>query len=65
MKRIIVFIFITIFLNNFSYSQDVIVLQASVWKYLDDGSDQGVSWILPEFGDSKWKKGNAQYAPRG
>ena len=35
------------------------VPQGSVWKYLDDGSDQGVAWISPAFNDSGWKSGPA------
>jgi hypothetical protein len=31
----------------------------SVWKYLDNGSDQGVAWISPAFNDSTWKSGPA------
>jgi hypothetical protein len=35
------------------------VPKGSVWKYLDDGSDQGVSWISPAFNDGAWKSGPA------
>ncbi|MFV2065593.1 MAG: lamin tail domain-containing protein, partial [Pirellulales bacterium] len=31
----------------------------SVWKYLDDGSDQGVAWREPAFDDSSWASGPA------
>ncbi len=31
----------------------------TVWKYLDDGSDQGTAWITPEFDDSGWASGPA------
>ena len=27
------------------------------WKYLDDGSDQGTEWRLPDFDDSFWSSG--------
>lgn len=31
----------------------------SVWKYLDDGSDQGTAWQATEFDDSSWADGPA------
>ena len=35
------------------------VAQGSVWKYLDNGSDQGTAWIAPAFNDSVWQSGPA------
>jgi len=32
----------------------------STWKYLDDGSDQGVAWRAFGFGDSGWGSGPAE-----
>ncbi|HEX2750621.1 MAG TPA: Ig-like domain-containing protein, partial [Verrucomicrobiales bacterium] len=32
----------------------------SVWKYLDDGSDQGVAWRATSFNDAAWKSGGAE-----
>jgi len=32
----------------------------SVWKYLDDGSDQGTKWHAQNFDDSSWKGGPAE-----
>ena len=32
----------------------------SVWKYLDDGSDQGTAWRASVFNDSAWAAGPAQ-----
>ncbi|MEM7199011.1 MAG: sulfatase-like hydrolase/transferase [Planctomycetota bacterium] len=31
------------------------------WRYLDDGSDQGVAWRQPGFDDSSWKEDQAQF----
>ncbi|MEY2409086.1 MAG: hypothetical protein QOF48_1756, partial [Verrucomicrobiota bacterium] len=31
----------------------------SVWKYLDNGSDQGSTWSAPNFDDSGWSTGQA------
>jgi hypothetical protein len=36
-----------------------LVASNSVWKYLDDGSDQGTAWIAPDFDDSTWASGPA------
>ncbi len=33
--------------------------QGAVWKYLDDGSNQGALWRTPEFDDSVWRSGPA------
>ncbi|HEY2952833.1 MAG TPA: Ig-like domain-containing protein, partial [Verrucomicrobiae bacterium] len=38
----------------------LIVPTNSVWKYLDNGSDQGTAWIAPAFDDSSWASGPAQ-----
>jgi hypothetical protein len=31
-----------------------------LWKYLDDGSNQGTAWRLPGFDDESWPEGYAQ-----
>jgi len=38
----------------------VLVAKGSVWKYLDDGSDQGTAWREPAFNDAAWAQGPAQ-----
>jgi hypothetical protein len=37
-----------------------IVARGSVWKYLDNGSDQATAWRATDFVDSGWASGNAQ-----
>jgi hypothetical protein len=37
-----------------------LVSAGSVWKYLDDGSDQGTAWRDPAFVDTTWASGAAQ-----
>ena len=32
----------------------------SVWKYLDDGSNQGTAWSASDFDDSAWQSGPSQ-----
>jgi len=36
-----------------------LVASNSVWKYLDNGSDQGTAWIAPGFDDFLWASGPA------
>ncbi|MGJ8695615.1 MAG: lamin tail domain-containing protein [Verrucomicrobiaceae bacterium] len=37
--------------------EEVIMPMASVWRYLDDGSDQGTAWKEQGFNDSSWGQG--------
>jgi len=37
-----------------------LVSTGSVWKYLDNGSDQGTSWVTSGFDDTAWAAGRAQ-----
>jgi hypothetical protein len=32
----------------------------TVWRYLDDGSDQGTAWAMPGFDDTLWVTGAAE-----
>ncbi len=41
-------------------SQIVLVPPASVWRYLDDGSNQGSAWTGRQFDDSAWPCGPAE-----
>lgn len=42
-------------------SSSDLILAGSVWKYLDDGSNQGTAWRTGEFlGDAFWKQGGAE-----
>lgn len=44
-----------------SYAQVTPLIEnGSTWRYLDDGSDQGVSWRAIAFDDSAWASGPAQ-----
>ena len=42
------------------YGQTILVPKGSVWKYLDNGSNQGTAWQAADFDDSSWKSGPAQ-----
>jgi len=37
-----------------------LVSTGAVWKYLDDGTDQGTAWQAPDFDDSSWASGPAE-----
>ena len=34
-----------------------LIATGAVWKYLDDGSDQGTAWFAPGFDDNSWASG--------
>ena len=38
-----------------------LVPTGAVWRYLDDGTDQGSAWRDPGFDDSGWKSGQAKF----
>ncbi len=44
---------------NKSGYRTIIDSKGSVWKYLDDGSDQGTAWKEVGFDDSGWESGPA------
>lgn len=37
-----------------------LISTGSIWRYLDDGSDQGTAWQASGFDDSGWSSGNAE-----
>src|SRR4051794_17512669 len=39
---------------------DTLISTGAVWKYLDDGSNQGTNWTAIAFNDSGWSNGVAQ-----
>ena len=41
-------------------SPEDFVLTGAVWKYLDDGSDQGTAWYASGFNDSAWAEGPSE-----
>jgi hypothetical protein len=42
------------------HAETVLVPAGSVWKYLDDGSNQGTAWREPSFDDGAWGSGPAE-----
>lgn len=51
---------LSIISGTLSAAQTTFISQGSLWKYLDNGSDQGTGWRLLSFDDSAWNAGNAQ-----
>ncbi len=43
-----------------SHADDLLISKGAVWKYLDDGSNQGSAWTAPTFDDSAWASGPAE-----
>ena len=43
-----------------NYSRTTNLAAGAVWKYLDDGSDQGTNWYAVGFDDDAWASGAAQ-----
>ncbi len=41
-------------------AHQILVPAGAVWRYLDDGSNQGTAWRNPSFNDSTWNRGGAQ-----
>jgi hypothetical protein len=51
---------VDITVNTFQIVPVTLVPAGSVWRYLDDGSDQGTAWQQLGFNDSGWSNGPAQ-----
>ena len=50
----------TVFLTAVDLLAETLVPAGSVWRYRDDGSDQGTAWLAPAFDDAGWRSGRAQ-----
>ena len=37
-----------------------LVATGAVWRYLDNGSDQGAAWRMPGFDDNGWTNGPSE-----
>ena len=59
MKHFVLFTF-ALLLTFCALNAQIIIPQSSVWKYLDDGSNQGTAWYASNFNDSSWSQGAAQ-----
>jgi hypothetical protein len=60
MKKILVPICIVLFITGVnSVAGQTLIPKGSVWKYLDDGSNQDTAWKEVGFNDSGWESGPA------
>ena len=50
--------FSLVLMAQFIFAQ--LIGEGSIWKYLDDGSNQGTVWQQPGFNDNNWASGPAQ-----
>ncbi len=60
MKKLFTLIFFVPLVGLFAQNPVRLIEQDALWKYLDNGSEQGSNWTSIEFDDSGWKKGHAQ-----
>ena len=51
--------YLTLFVSVTSMAQTTLISKLSSWNYLDDGTDQGTSWVDSGFNDLSWSTGNA------
>ena len=59
--KLLRFFLMLLVLSGASHAQVTPIIQnGSTWRYLDDGSDQGVAWSEIAFDDSAWASGPAQ-----
>lgn len=58
-KNLFTFI-LPIFIVSAAFAQTSLVSAGATWKYLDNGSNQGLGWIGAAFSDAAWASGNAQ-----
>lgn len=47
-------------ISSKAQQQTIIFPRGSVWKYLDNGSDQGTLWAASTFNDASWASGPAE-----
>ena len=55
-----ILVFLSIALTGSAFGQSVLIPFGAMWKYLDDGSEQGSEWRQEDFDDSSWKSGVAE-----
>jgi phosphodiesterase/alkaline phosphatase D-like protein len=60
MNKPIKLFFILLLSYSSLYADQVLITTGAVWKYLDNGSNQGTSWRSTAFNDGTWLSGAAQ-----
>ncbi len=61
-KKILLWGLLFLFFSSYQQllSQNILIPKGAVWKYLDNGSDQGTAWTEIDYDDSDWASGPAQ-----
>ena len=57
MKKRLLIVLIFAGMISFSKAQTQLINSGDIWKYLDDGSNQGTAWTAIGFNDAAWKSG--------
>ncbi len=60
MNRVVISVVLFFTTNLALAANEVIIAKGSLWKYLDDGSNQGTAWRDVAFDDSSWQAGNGK-----
>src|SRR2546428_8567821 len=55
-----IFVSVLLLATGSARAQTTLISAGAVWKYLDDGSDQGTGWSALGFDDSTWHSGPAE-----
>jgi len=53
-------LYFLLFFSTALFSQTTFFSSGTTWKYLDDGSDQGIAWYGVGFDDSSWGSGASE-----
>jgi hypothetical protein len=61
MKRAIFSWLCLLLTGNKLLAQNQLITYGSSWSYLDNGSDQGISWRSLFYNESSWKTGNGKF----
>jgi hypothetical protein len=60
MSKLVTHVLFLLVITGLSLSAQVpLISPGAVWKYLDNGVDQGTGWISPGFNDGSWSSGPA------
>lgn len=59
-KSVIAAVALVFAITGVSPAQEVLVPRGAVWRYLDNGSDQGTAWRELAFPDRSWRSGRSQ-----
>ncbi len=60
MKRTLFLLYAALSLEGHAQTTTTLVPLQSVWKYLDNGTNQGTAWQATGFNDSTWAQGPAE-----